>query len=136
MPATDLAHPVDNRPLSIQEYKRIQQFPDDWIICGSLVDQYRQVGNAVPVGLGEAIGKLILNHMNGSPVKVYEGFPYSRYKDTDHKSWLAKHSNVGFKRNVVNQRGVVQRIWICSIWFELLYEMAPFRGHFLTVSFI
>ncbi len=32
MPATDLAHPVENRPLSIEEYKRIQEFPDDWII--------------------------------------------------------------------------------------------------------
>ena len=47
MPATDLAHPEDNRPLSIQEYKRIQEFPDDWIIEGNLLDQYRQVGNAV-----------------------------------------------------------------------------------------
>ena len=28
MPATDLAHPEKNRPLSIEEYKRIQQFPD------------------------------------------------------------------------------------------------------------
>ena len=35
MPATDLAHPELNRPLSIQEYKRIQEFPDDWKL-GSL----------------------------------------------------------------------------------------------------
>ncbi|MCA0175656.1 MAG: DNA cytosine methyltransferase [Proteobacteria bacterium] len=95
MPATDLAHPVENRPLSIQEYKRVQQFPDEWVICGSLVDQYKQVGNAVPAGLGEAIGKLILNHMNGKPIKVYEGFSYSRYKETDHRTWLAKHSAIG-----------------------------------------
>jgi DNA (cytosine-5)-methyltransferase 1 len=88
MPATDLAHPVENRPLSIQEYKRIQQFPDDWVICGSLLDQYKQIGNAVPTGLGEAIGKLILNHVGGKPIKVYKNFPYSRYKDTDHKTWI------------------------------------------------
>lgn len=91
MPATDLAHPIEDRPLSIQEYKRVQQFPDEWIICGSLVDQYKQVGNAVPAGLGEAIGKLILNHMQGKPTKVYESFPYSRYKETDHKTWISKH---------------------------------------------
>ena len=30
MPATDLAHPTQDRPLSIEEYKRIQEFPDNW----------------------------------------------------------------------------------------------------------
>lgn len=45
MPATELAHPTENRPLSIQEYKRIQEFPDDWVIEGSLLDKYKQIGN-------------------------------------------------------------------------------------------
>ena len=58
--ATGLCHPVEVRPLSIQEYKRIQQFPDEFILCGKLASQYRQVGNAVPVGFGEALGKAIL----------------------------------------------------------------------------
>ena len=94
MPATDLAHPVENRPLSVQEYKRVQQFPDSWVICGSVVDQYKQIGNAVPVGLGEAIGKLILSHMEGKPIKTFEDFTYSRYKYTDHKTWIAKHKTL------------------------------------------
>ena len=34
MPATDLGHPVEDRPLSIQEYKRIQEFPDNWKLSG------------------------------------------------------------------------------------------------------
>lgn len=84
MPATDLAHPEADRPLSIQEYKRIQAFPDDWIIAGSITDQYRQIGNAVPVGLGRAVGKAILDHMNGiKPKREFLNFPYSRYKNTD-----------------------------------------------------
>jgi DNA (cytosine-5)-methyltransferase 1 len=58
--ATGLCHPSAVRPLSIREYKRIQQFPDDWTLCGSLVSQYKQVGNAVPVGFGEAIGKAVI----------------------------------------------------------------------------
>jgi DNA (cytosine-5)-methyltransferase 1 len=94
MPATDLAHPAENRPLSVQEYKRIQQFPDDWILCGSLLDQYKQVGNAVPVGLGEAIGKLILNHRRGIVDKTYPGFRYSRYKDTDSLTWEKVHGRL------------------------------------------
>ncbi|MGE8659124.1 MAG: DNA cytosine methyltransferase [Achromobacter sp.] len=87
MPATDICHPVANRPLSIQEYKRLQMFPDDWALGGKLVDQYRQVGNAVPVGLGEAVGRAILAHMAGKDVSPPIGFSYSRYKCTDEVSW-------------------------------------------------
>ena len=87
MPATDLAHPINNRPLSIEEYKRVQEFPDDWIVCGSLSDQYKQIGNAVPISLGQAIGKAIMNHMNGKIDNQLDGFSYSRYKNTDDESW-------------------------------------------------
>ncbi len=90
MPATDLAHPVEDRPLSIEEYKRIQEFPDDWFLGGSLIDQYRQVGNAVPVSLGEAIGRAILDHAAGRSRPVIGAFPYSRYKETDETSWEAQ----------------------------------------------
>ena len=40
---------------------RIQQFPDDWKFTGTVSAQYRQIGNAVPVGLAEAIGKAIIS---------------------------------------------------------------------------
>lgn len=91
MPATDICHPEKHRPLSLQEYKRIQQFPDDWIVCGSIIDQYRQVGNAVPVGLGEAIGKTIIAHANGRPLVPPIGFPYSRYRANDEVSWQTRN---------------------------------------------
>ncbi|MGN0921717.1 MAG: DNA cytosine methyltransferase [Cellvibrio sp.] len=91
MPATDLAHPEEDRPLSIEEYKRIQEFPDDWILCGSLLEQYKQVGNAVPVSLGKAIGELIVSHMNGRAIPEFPGFKYSRYMGTDSKTWEKKH---------------------------------------------
>lgn len=87
MPATDICHPEEDRPLSVQEYKRIQQFPDDWTVCGSLTDQYRQIGNAVPVGLGEAVGRAILAHIAGRTEQPPVGFPFSRYKGTDEVSW-------------------------------------------------
>lgn len=88
MPATDLAHPVKDRPLSIQEYKRIQMLPDDWHISGTLIQQYKQIGNAVPVGLGKAIGTAIINHINKiNPQTQFNGFQYSRYKNTDYLSW-------------------------------------------------
>lgn len=87
MPATDLAHPICNRPLSVEEYKRIQEFPDEWQIEGSLIEQYRQIGNAVPISLGKAIGRHIIKYMNGETIRNYKNFPYSRYKNTDEISW-------------------------------------------------
>jgi DNA (cytosine-5)-methyltransferase 1 len=87
MPATDLCHPTEDRPLSIEEYKRLQEFPDHWKLEGTLIDQYRQVGNAVPVGLGSAIARMIKALGAGKRIKPYDGFPYSRYKATCDISW-------------------------------------------------
>lgn len=58
--ATMMCHPTQNRPLSVKEYARIQQFPDNWIFTGTTAAKYRQIGNAVPVGLAEAIGKAVI----------------------------------------------------------------------------
>lgn len=58
--ATMMCHPTKNRPLSVKEYARIQQFPDNWIFTGTTAAKYRQIGNAVPVGLAEAIGKAVI----------------------------------------------------------------------------
>lgn len=90
MPATDICHPIENRPLSIQEYKRLQMFPDEWKISGSLKEQYKQVGNAVPIGLGEAVGRAILTHMEGNALTPPAGFPFSRYTGNDEESWERK----------------------------------------------
>lgn len=87
MPATDLCHPTKNRPLSVEEYSRIQGFPDDWVICAPILEQYRQIGNAVPIKLGEAIAKTIIADMHGEPLIQYPGFKYSRYKNTSDKTW-------------------------------------------------
>lgn len=87
MPATDLAHPEENRPLSIQEYKRIQEFPDDWTLAGSLVQQYKQIGNAVPISMGYAVGKLINSLIQKETIENYPNFKYSRYKNTSNCAW-------------------------------------------------
>ena len=56
---TSLCHPTEDRPLSVRECARIQTFPDDWEFCGRGAEQYRMVGNSVPVGLAEAVGKSV-----------------------------------------------------------------------------
>ncbi len=93
MPATDLAHPELDRPLSIQEYKRIQEFPDNWKLSGNLRNQYKQIGNAVPVSLGHAIGKLIVNHINKKKIKTINNFRYSRYLNTSDLDWQKSFKN-------------------------------------------
>lgn len=90
MPATDLCHPTENRPLSVEEYARIQEFPDEWKICGSIIEQYKQIGNAVPIKLGEAIAKTIIADMKGYKLPQIEGFRYSRYQNTSDVTW--KHA--------------------------------------------
>lgn len=84
MPATLLCHPTELRPLSVQEYARIQQFPDNWKISGKLLDIYKQIGNAVPTGLGFIAGKTIKDfHENNYDLRQESKnkIPYSRYKD-------------------------------------------------------
>ena len=66
--ATMMCHPTQDRSLSIKEYARIQQFPDDWIFTGTTAAKYRQIGNAVPVGLAEAIGKAVCAVADGNAV--------------------------------------------------------------------
>nr|WP_255416582.1 DNA cytosine methyltransferase [Veillonella sp. 3891] len=52
---TDRCHPLEPRPFTIRENARCQSFPDDWQFCGSIGQQYKQVGNAVPVNLAYEI---------------------------------------------------------------------------------
>jgi DNA (cytosine-5)-methyltransferase 1 len=87
MPATDLAHPELNRPLSVEEYRKIQEFPDTWEIEGSILEQYKQIGNAVPHSLGRAIGKLVYKLLNNESIKEYKNFQYSRYSNTTEKDF-------------------------------------------------
>jgi DNA (cytosine-5)-methyltransferase 1 len=58
--ATMLCHPSKLRPLTIGEYAWLQQFPSDWQFAGSTRQKYIQIGNAVPTGLGHAIGNVLL----------------------------------------------------------------------------
>ena len=85
MPATLLCHPTQLRPLSIEEYARIQQFPDNWHFQGRLETIYKQIGNAVPVGLGYAVGHQVMSHILGNTnaqEEAHNAIPYSRYKNT------------------------------------------------------
>lgn len=61
---TERCHPEETRPFTIREYARIQTFPDSWKFIGSVTQQYKQIGNAVPVNLAKEIGLSIVDFLN------------------------------------------------------------------------
>lgn len=52
------------RRITIREVMRLQTFPDDYELRGSVTSQYRQLGNAVPVKLAEAVGASVVELLN------------------------------------------------------------------------
>ena len=81
-------HPEELRPLSIEEYAAIQTFPPDYTLAGKLVDQYRQLGNAVPCAFGEAVAEHLLAFDEGRlEDSLSDEISFSRYSATNHATW-------------------------------------------------
>lgn len=59
-------HPDQDRSFTVREAARIQSFPDSYMFTGSRVDQFAQVGNAVPPMLGAAVGRSIRSALSPS----------------------------------------------------------------------
>lgn len=56
-------HPTEHHGITVRQAARLQTFPDDFIFTGGLMSAARQVGNAVPIRLGEAVLRSILSMM-------------------------------------------------------------------------
>lgn len=61
--STNLGHPLEDRPLSVEEYLAIQGFPYNYVLNGTTADKYIQIGNAVPVQMAYAVARGIFEFL-------------------------------------------------------------------------
>jgi DNA (cytosine-5)-methyltransferase 1 len=87
--STSLCHPAEVRALSLREYAAIQEFPRDWTFCGSPAQQYAQVGNAVPVRLGEIAGQVIADGMDRLRARNWR--PYAKLPTSYRVIYVQSH---------------------------------------------
>lgn len=85
-------HPEQDRTLSIREAARVQTFPDRFRFAGHPTTQLRQIGNAVPPALAEAVGKQVMAALNGRPngstPPVHDLLRSWRYPEESIEPWL------------------------------------------------
>ena len=58
-------HPFQDRALTLREGARLQSFDDDFLFSGTRTQVAKQIGNAVPPLLGQAIAEAVLDMLRG-----------------------------------------------------------------------
>ena len=70
---TEFIHPTENRNLTLRECARIQTFPDTFDFAGSLNEQIRLVGNAVPPLLATAFARQLAEDLGAAKKRLGSG---------------------------------------------------------------
>lgn len=60
--------PARLRRLTINETKRLQTFPDDYVFCGAKTNVYKQIGNAVPCEMAKTVATAVVNYISQETV--------------------------------------------------------------------
>lgn len=69
-------HPAQHRTLSIREAARVQTFPDWFRFAGQPTLRLKQIGNAVPPLLGEAVGRQLVAALSTNRKKQSHQFDF------------------------------------------------------------
>lgn len=70
--STALTHPTEVRALTVRECAAVQEFPLNWELTGTPMEQYAQVGNAVPTRLGKVAGETLAEALDNGRVDSTE----------------------------------------------------------------
>lgn len=61
--------PEQARSITVREAARLQDFPDDFIFMGSMGDQYKMIGNAVPPRIARILGCAIVDLLKDARIE-------------------------------------------------------------------
>jgi DNA (cytosine-5)-methyltransferase 1 len=102
-------HPEQNRTLTVREAARLQTFPDRFRFAGPPSAAFKQIGNAVPPRLGEAIAGAVKAALTAEPAKQ----PSSEQVGSALAMWFRS-----------NERGSSPWFHTSSAWHVILGELA------------
>ena len=106
-------HPRQSRTLTVREAARLQTFPDDFRFSGPPSAAFKQIGNAVPVRLGENVGRAALEALDRGQQKQVQSRIIAAVLDEWYKELPADELAQPWLRT-----GSRWQILICEIFLE------------------
>lgn len=141
-----------NRKFTIQEFKRLQTFPDDYEFAGGQAAM-KQIGNSVPPIFAEQLARATLQQVFGGDYKVdlieadeklsFDGRKSSKARSTRAKRLINASNNLGPLFSVEEQANVIligdkqERLWqYCSLRerISLTMPLPGLVGHMYRVQ--
>jgi len=92
-----------NRKFTLEEFKRLQTFPDDYAFAGRLNAELQQIGNSVPPIFAEYLARAVLQQLFGVPSGIELIEANDRLSFDQRKSGKAKFTRS--RRIVINGNG-------------------------------